>query len=154
VGLRSKLIGKVPTISYEALLPDKLFELGAGIAIGLLVAWVYVLLWKVRYTALVRGDAVQRSLAVTAGKVHEQLIAYLPGFPYNPKDVRFLGGPVDLVVFDGLAEGRLRRIVFMEVKTGGSTLTARERDVRDVVQSGEVEWAELRVARPVASGAA
>lgn len=130
------------------------FQLAVGIAIGLLVAWLYFLIWKVRYTAGIREDAVQRSLAVTAGKVHEQLIPYLPAFPYNPKDVRFLGSPIDLVVFDGLAEGRVRRIVFLEVKTGGSGLTSRERRVRDVIQAREVEWAELRVTRPFASGAA
>jgi predicted Holliday junction resolvase-like endonuclease len=135
-------------------LPTDAFGLVAGIAIGLLVAWVYVLIWKARYTSIIREDAVQRSQAVTAGKVHEQLVPYLPSFRYNPKDVRFLGSPVDLIVFDGLAEGRLRRLVFVEVKTGGSGLTSRERMIRDVIQSGEVEWAELRVARPVASGAA
>jgi predicted Holliday junction resolvase-like endonuclease len=75
-------------------------------------------------------------------------------FPYNPKDVRFLGSPIDLVIFDGLAEGELRRIVFVEVKTGGSGLTHRERCVRDVIDAGDVEWAELRVPRPLASGAA
>jgi predicted Holliday junction resolvase-like endonuclease len=134
--------------------PTNLFGLVVGIAIGLLVAWVYVLLWKARYTATIREDAVQRSQAVTAGKVHEQLIPYLPAFPYNPKDVRFLGSPIDLVVFDGLAEGRIRRIVFLEVKTGRSGLTSRERLVRDVIQARDVEWVELRVARPFASGAA
>ena len=131
-----------------------LFGLVVGIAVGLLVAWVYVLMWKAHYTAAIREDAVQRSQAVTAGKVHEQLIPYLPAFPYNPKDVRFLGSPVDLVVFDGLAEGRVRRIVFLEVKTGRSGLTNRERCVRDAVRAGEVEWAELRVTRPLATGAA
>jgi predicted Holliday junction resolvase-like endonuclease len=115
---------------------------------------VYFLIWKARYTTLIREDAVQRSQAITVGKVYEQLVPYLPAFPYNPKDVRFLGGPVDLVVFDGLAEGRVRRIVFLEVKTGGSALTGRERSVRDAVEAGEVEWAELRVARSLASGAA
>jgi predicted Holliday junction resolvase-like endonuclease len=134
--------------------PTNLFGLVVGIVIGLLVAWVYVLLWKARYTATIREDAVQRSQAVTAGKVHEQLIPYLPAFPYNPKDVRFLGSPIDLVVFDGLAEGRIRRIVFLEVKTGRSGLTSRERLVRDVIQARDVEWVELRVARPFASGAA
>lgn len=131
-----------------------LFGLVVGIAIGFLVAWVYSLIWKARYSATIREDAVQRSQAVTVGKVHEQLIPYLPAFPYNPKDVRFLGSPIDLVVFDGLAEGRVQRIVFLEVKTGGSSLSTRERSVRDVVLAGEVEWAELRVARPIASGAA
>ena len=133
-------------------MPTDMFGLVVGAGIGFLVAWVYFLVWKARYTTAIREDAVQRSLAVTAGKVHEQLIPYLPAFPYNPKDVRFLGSPIDLVVFDGLAEGRVRRIVFLEVKTGGSSLTSRERSVRDIIQAGEVEWGELRVARTVASG--
>jgi predicted Holliday junction resolvase-like endonuclease len=119
-------------------------------AIGLVLAWVYFTIWKLRYTSSIRADAVQRSQAVTMGKVHEQLIPYLPDFPYNPKDVRFLGSPVDLVIFDGLAAGRLERIVFVEVKTGGAVLTSRERCVRDVVQARDVEWAELRVARTFA----
>jgi predicted Holliday junction resolvase-like endonuclease len=122
-------------------------DLLIGIAIGVVIAWLYFLVWKARYTAAIRENAVQRSLAVTTGKVHEQLIPYLPEFGYNPKDARFLGSPVDLVVFDGLAEGQVRRVVFLEVKTGGSPLTRRERQVRDVIEAREVVWAELRVAR-------
>lgn len=92
-------------------MPTPVFGLVVGIVIGFLVAWVGFLIWKVRYTARIREDAVQRSLAVTIGKVQAQLIPYLPVFPYNPKDVRFLGSPIDLVVFDGLAEGQLQRSV-------------------------------------------
>ena len=117
-----------------------------GLAIALLAAWVYILTWRSRYTTAIREDAVQRSQAVTVGKVHEQLTPYLPEFRFNPKDVRFLGTPVDLVVFDGLADGQVRRIVFVEVKTGGAGLSGRERQVRDVVAARAVEWAELRVA--------
>ncbi len=153
VRLEERFLSCLP-ISHEASLPANTFGFAVGLAIGLLVAWLYFLAWKVRYTVTIREDAVQRSQAITAGKVHEQLIPYLPAFPYNPKDVRFLGSPIDLVVFDGLAEGRLRRIVFLEVKTGGAGLTNRERSVRDVIQAREVDWAELRVARPIASGAA
>jgi predicted Holliday junction resolvase-like endonuclease len=131
---------------------SNLFGLIVGLALGALLAWVYVLLWKARYTALIRADAVQRSLAVTTGKVHEQLIPYLPEFPFNPKDVRFLGSPVDLVVFDGLAEGRMRRIVFLEVKTGEAGLSGRERRVRDVIEARGVEWLELRVSRSIRAG--
>jgi predicted Holliday junction resolvase-like endonuclease len=125
-----------------------------GLAIGLVAGWAYILVWKVRYAAKLREDAVQRSLAVTSGKVHEQLIPYLPTFDYNPKDVRCLGSPVDLVVFDGLADGQVKRIIFLEVKTGRAGLTSRERSVRDVVQTRRVEWAELRIQRPLATGAA
>ena len=123
------------------------FELFLGILIGIVIAWLYFLVWKLRYSAAIREDAVQRSLAVTAGKVHEQLVPYLPEFGFNPKDARFLGSPVDLIVFDGLAAGDVRRIVFLEVKTGGASLTARERQVRDVVEAREVVWAELRLTR-------
>jgi len=123
------------------------FELFVGIAIGIAIAWLYFLVWKLRYSAAIREDAVQRSLAVTAGKVHEQLVPYLPEFGFNPKDARFLGSPVDLIVFDGLAAGDVRRIVFLEVKTGGASLTARERQVRDIVEAREIEWAELRLTR-------
>jgi predicted Holliday junction resolvase-like endonuclease len=106
---------------------------------------VTFLLWKARYTRAVRRDAVQRSLAVTTGKVYEQLLPYLPDFPFNPKDVRFLGSPVDFVVFDGLSDGQVSRVVFVEVKTGGAELSARERRVRDAVAERRVEWHELRL---------
>jgi predicted Holliday junction resolvase-like endonuclease len=121
-----------------------------GLGVGLLLAALYLLWWKARYTRMLRLDAVQRSQAVTAGKVYEQLVPYLPDFPFNPKDVRFLGTPVDLVVFDGLSEGAVRRIVFVEVKTSGSDLSARERRVRDAVNARRVEWSELRAGQGTA----
>jgi len=115
-----------------------------GVGIGVLLALLYVQAWKSRYTDAIRQDAIQRSHAVTVGKVHEQLVPYLPDFHFNPKDARFLGTPVDLVVFDGLDEGQLRRVVFVEVKTGGSALSARERQVRETIEARQVEWTELR----------
>jgi predicted Holliday junction resolvase-like endonuclease len=132
---------------------DAMRDLALGVVIGFLLAWVYAILWKVRYSAALRSDAVVRSQAITAGKVHEQLLPYFPDFPYNPKDVRFLGSPTDLIVFDGLADGEVRRVVFLEVKTGGSCLTERERSVRDAIQAGDVEWLEVRVTRPLAESA-
>lgn len=122
-------------------------DLILGIVIGIVLASLYFVIWRLRYTARIRENAVQRSLAVTAGKVHEQLVPYLPEFGFNPKDARFLGSPVDLVIFDGLSNGAVRRVVFLEVKTGGASLTGRERQVRDAVESREVAWVELRLNR-------
>jgi predicted Holliday junction resolvase-like endonuclease len=39
----------------------------------------------------------------------------------------------------------VRRVVFIEVKTGASGLSGRERQVRDAIQARRVEWTELRV---------
>lgn len=64
---------------------------------------------------------------------------YLPEFRYNPKDACFIGSPIDLIVFDGLDEGKLRKIVFVEVKSGKSTLSKREKLIRDAVEQRRVE---------------
>src|SRR5204862_2253281 len=125
-----------------------------GIVIGVVIASLYFVIWRLRYTRAIREDAVQRSLAVTAGKVHEQLVPYLPEFGFNPKDARFLGSPVDLVVFDGLSAGDVKRVVFLEVKTGGAMLTEREKRVRAVIEARQVAWAELRLARGGGGGGA
>ena len=101
--------------------------------------------WRVEAEGDIRADAVRRSSAVVAGKVSEHLAPYMGAFPYNPKDARFLGTPVDLLVFDGMSEDDLREIVFLEIKSGGSTLTTRERRVRDAVLARRVVWKEFRV---------
>ncbi len=58
--------------------------------------------------------------------------------------MRFLGTPVDLIVFDGLSVGALEQVVFVEIKTGASQLSTRERRVREAIQAGRVAWEELR----------
>ena len=104
--------------------------------------------WRGAHDKDIRRDAVERSRAVIAGKVSEHVVPYLPDFDFNPKDARFVGSPVDFVVFDGLDEGELRRVVLLEVKTGdGAQLTKRERQIRDAVTAGRVEWQAIRVAR-------
>ena len=123
---------------------SSLLGVALGVVIGLLAGLAYIVWWKARYTKAVRENAVLRSHAVITGRVSEQLSPILPGFPFNPKDARFLGSPVDFVVFDGLDEGALRRVVFVEVKTGEADLSARERQLRDAVRDGAVEWLDLR----------
>ncbi len=101
--------------------------------------------WRLEEEADIRADAIRRSSAVVSGKVSEHLAPYMAAFPYNPKDARFLGTPVDLIVFDGLSDDAVREIVFLEIKSGGSTLTTRERRVRDAVLARRVAWKEFRV---------
>ncbi len=100
--------------------------------------------WKAEAEVGIRKDAIDKSQSVTIGKMTEHLVPYLPGFGFNPRDARFIGSPVDLIVFDGLGEGIVKKIVFIEIKTGISTLSSRERIVRDAVCAGKVEWMEVK----------
>lgn len=101
--------------------------------------------WRQAHETSIRQDAIGRSKAVIAGKVTEHLAPYLPEFKFNPKDARFIGSPVDLLIFDGLDAGELKHVVFVEVKTGKSALTPREKQIRDAILNGRVAWHELRV---------
>ena len=93
-------------------------------------------------------DSVQTSRLTRGGQAADQLAPLLPDFydRFNPKDARFLGGgPIDFVIFDGLDEGELRRIVFLDIKTGAATLNQRQRQVRGVVQNGYVDFDVLHL---------
>jgi len=98
------------------------------------------LAWRQQHEKQIREDAVKRSEAVIKGKATEHLVPYLPDFHYDPNDARFIGAPIDFIVFDGLSEGTLRNIVFVEVKTGQRpVLSAREKQVEEAVRAGRVE---------------
>ena len=62
-----------------------------------------------------RDDAVRRSRAVLGGLAAEQLAPGLPGFPYDPTELRFVGKPVDFIVFNGASKGEIEEVVFVEV---------------------------------------
>lgn len=124
--------------------------LAAAILAALFFAFLY-LSARLRMRAIVkteRADAVHRSRAVTVGNFTQHIVPYLPEFEFDPRDVRFLGSPIDFVVFDGLSQGEVKRIVLVEVKTGGSALSVRERSVRDAARAGKIEWLEFRTAVP------
>ena len=94
---------------------------------------------------LIRSDAVKRSRAVLGGQMVEQVAPFLPGFPCNPADVRFVGKPVDFIGFPGAAEGKpVEEVLFIEVKTGASALSRREREIKDAVNACRVRYVEYR----------
>ena len=93
-----------------------------------------------------REDSRKRSRSVNLGQVVEHLVPFMPDFPFDPKDARFLGAPVDYIVFAGLREDdRVDEVVFVEVKSGKSKLSRRERSVKEAVENGRVAYFELRV---------
>ncbi len=100
--------------------------------------------WKSEEERSIRQDAIKRSREVIHGKVTEHLIPFFPSFPWNPADARFLGSPIDFIVFDGLSEGEVREIILVEVKSGTRrVLTPRERSVEKCVKRGNLNFTIL-----------
>lgn len=94
-----------------------------------------------------RFDAVKRSRAVLGGQFSEQLAPFLPGFPGDPTEIRFIGKPVDFISFSGASKGAVDEVVFIEVKTGESALSPVERSLKKAIEQGRVRYVEYRVPR-------
>ena len=80
-----------------------------------------------------------------SGQVVEQLAPLLPGFPCDLADVKFLGQPIDYIAFvSDKKSGRIDEVVFIEVKTGRSGLSPREKSLRNAVEKRRVRYVEWR----------
>lgn len=100
--------------------------------------------WQSRLSSI-RQDAVSRSRAVLGGQFSEQLAPYLPDFPYSPTEARFIGKPIDLIVFKGADEQSIEEVIFVEIKSGEARLSPQEKQLRDAIQNNKVSWVEYRI---------
>jgi len=142
----------------------------AGLIVG--VVTTYVLLhariessassklgsWRNDEEEQIREESGRRSEAVLRGRITEQLAPFLYDFPFAALDARFIGNPVDFIVFDGYGEVKsgqrdsLRSIIFVEVKTGVAELTTIERRVKACVEAKNVWTHTLDVNGDVRNG--
>ena len=131
-------------------------DLIIGILIGLLagsiITWLAASLSRFRADRGIRKDAADRSRHVIKGKMAEQMAPLLPGFRYSPADARFLGDPIDYIVFNGYGEvkddhsspGKLE-IILLDIKSGKAQLSKSQRAIRDAVRAGRVRFETARV---------
>lgn len=96
--------------------------------------------------------SVNTSRAVLKGKMAEQFAPILPDFNYLPADARFLGDPIDYVIFDGYTafrdgEGRAEdiQVVFMDIKSGQARLTAGQKAIAQAIEQKRVRFETLYI---------
>lgn len=147
----------MPPVLNLPFIPENLLLSGIFAAILLFFALLFFLLGRLlgRFEAerrvkklleTERRDAVKRSRAVLGGQLNEQIAPCLPGFPANAADARFVGKPVDFICFCGLSDSdTVSEILFIEVKTGNSTLSKREKEVKKAVEEGRIRYVEYKI---------
>ena len=96
--------------------------------------------------------SVNTSRAVLKGKMAEQLAPIMPEFQYLPSDAKFLGDPVDYVVFDGYTDFRDGEgdaedieVILIDIKSGGARLTKGQQAIARAVQEGRVRFETIRI---------
>ena len=81
----------------------------------------------------------KQSLSVKYGKMTEQFIPFLETYPYEKQNFRFIGTPIDGIQFE------TDRIIFIEFKAGSATLSERQKEIKNIVDRGKVEFRELNI---------
>ena len=95
--------------------------------------------------AKIRADAIKRSSAVLVGKSVEKLIPISKEIEYDARDFRWLGDPIDYIIFNGLAQNDLKEIVFLEVKSGGAELNERQKRIKQIIEKKKIKWKEIKL---------
>ena len=101
--------------------------------------------WKLECTSDIRKDSVNRSRSTLKGRISEQMAPLLPEFPFASADARFIGNPIDFVVFDGYTKvkdekGDIISVVLVEVKKGKGKLSREQTLIKKAVEEGRVSW--------------
>lgn len=96
--------------------------------------------------------SVNTSRAVLKGKMAEQLAPIMPEFQYLPSDAKFLGDPVDYVIFDGYTDFRDGDgsaedidVVLIDIKSGGARLTKGQQAIEQAIKDGRVRFETIRI---------
>ncbi|MFO3796035.1 MAG: Holliday junction resolvase-like protein, partial [Anaerolineales bacterium] len=99
-----------------------------------------------------REESVAQSRHTIKGQLGEQLVPLLPGFDFHPSDARFIGHPIDYVVFNGYTQlkdgnGSLEQleIVILDIKRNMAALTREQRAIAQAIQAGRVKFQIVRV---------
>ena len=101
--------------------------------------------WKITEESKIRKDALERSRSILRGQATEHL-APLTMDSLNPKDFRFMGNPIDYIVFNGLSDvsdkksDEVESVILLDIKTGKSRLTKTQRRIRDCIEQGRVKF--------------
>lgn len=92
-----------------------------------------------------REATAQRGRQKATEKVR-RLDSTLSVLGFDPSDIKAMGYPVDLVVFDGLAEGqKIKKIVFIAQSQGREKFRKLFYRIYQVLQKGNVTWETVRI---------
>jgi len=112
-----------------------------GILIGVILA-IMVIHNVAVYPLHKKIDELTReniTLQSTLRKGKNKLALCKNTYPYPRKNFRFIGDPIDGIQFEN------DQILFVKIKTKKTKLTAKENEVKNLVNGGKVGWFEFKI---------
>lgn len=78
--------------------------------------------------------------AVNIGKTLEKVLPVAKDFKWIVPDTKVLGDPIDLLIFNGLSNGKVDSLSFVEVKSGAARLNPHQKSIRDAIADNKVSY--------------
>lgn len=86
-------------------------------------------------------ESQKKSSEVRLGLMAENFMPFIRDYPYDHKNFRFLGNPVDGIQIDYTTDS----LIIIEFKTGNAKLSKTQKYIRDIVSNGNVRFETFRV---------
>ncbi len=83
----------------------------------------------------IRRDVANRQRVGIKGKVTEAFAPFLKGFEFKASECKFIGDPIDYLVFEGLDERDVKKIHFVEVKADKSKLSKHQKQIKNIIDN-------------------
>ena len=82
--------------------------------------------------------------AVNIGKKIEVIFPTLKDFNWTLPDCRYLGDPIDMVIFNGASVDKISSISFVEIKSGNARLNKHQKAVKEAIEDNKVDFKVLK----------
>ena len=92
-----------------------------------------------------RKDSNKKQRATIKGQITETIAPWSMTVVNSVSELNFLGNPIDFIGFKGLDGDGDIDIKFIEVKSGKSKLSTKQRRIRDAVKEKRIDWVEVRI---------
>jgi predicted Holliday junction resolvase-like endonuclease len=84
--------------------------------------------------------AEKTATAVNIGKKLEVVLPTMKDFKWRLPDCRFLGDPIDFIIFNGYSLSDIYSLSFVEVKSGGARLNAHQKAIKEAIKDKKVSY--------------
>lgn len=93
-----------------------------------------------------REVAAERGRKKVGTAIQKLIVPEISRLKLNPYDIKLITHPIDYVVFDGMNDNDLKKIIFLSSRTKSPDLSSLRRQIEKAVRDKQFEWQVARFA--------
>ena len=102
--------------------------------------------WQTDNEVGIRRNAIAINSSRITSEISDETSIFSEGFSFNPRDIKFIGKFIDLIVFDGAAEENEVSIYFLEVnRKNSNNISECKNRVRNAIDNKSYNWEEINI---------